>query len=418
MLHARLIARLGILSLLAFVLLLCVDASASPAFQGKGKGKSEKKGMEVFEEEDPYTKGEKELINKLGYARLGHGAWHKGEDTQTLQMNMGGVSMLFVETEHFNIASSLTTYYIPNNRDERDKIKGEFKRLKKKLGKFKPPKNAIDPWLRLHLYAQRAEDQYAAFCEEFGLSLADYGKGGLHLGYPNKIQLIICQRKSEFGRYVRNYHNSDMEYSYRVINPREVMIAAANIEALKEGWEMEEEMPFDSILHNMVTSTLTSSFVDGFNDNMYSAPRWFVYGLSHRHVRSVDPEWPLFDGRKDGQGGGDEHWDWEPRVYNLAKNEFFASFKDMCLWKKYEDLHQRDHMVSWSKVEFLLTKLEGDPKAFLKSICAATGGFSSNESDDKLAARQIAALSSHFGMTPEEFDKAWRKWVLKTYRKK
>ena len=31
---------------------------------------------------------------------------------------------------------------------------------------------------------------------------------------------------------------------------------------------------------------------------------------------------------------------------------------------------------------------------------------------------QTKALQDNFGMTPEEFDKVWSKWVLKTYPKK
>jgi hypothetical protein len=400
-----------------FVLLAALGLSLTSHAQ-RHDPDNEKKGMEVFKEVDPYTKGKRELEEKLGYVRLGHGPWHKGVDTKELQMNMGGIEMIFAETEHFRIASSLGTYKVPNNREERDKLKLELKRLKKKLGKFKPPKNELDPWLRLHLYAQRAEDQYEEFCADFGLEEADYSKSGPVLGYPNKTLLIVCHRKSEFGRYVRNYHESTLEYSYRTVLQRDSMVAAANQEALKEGWEMEEEMPFDSMLHNMVAHTLTSCFVDGYKDNMFSAPRWFVYGLSHSHLRRIDPHWTLFDGRKSGQGGDEDQWDWEPRVYKLAKNDFFSSAEDMFAWKKFDELHQRDHMVSWSKTEFLLNELEGDKKAFLADICSASGGFSSNQSDDKLVTRQREAMQEHFGMTPDEFDQAWRKWVLKKYRKR
>jgi hypothetical protein len=402
-----------------FLLLALLPSTLSPGLAATPvQQDSEKEGMEKFEEEDPYTAGKEELVEKLGYVRVGHGPWGHGEDTKTLQMNMGGIDMLFVETAHFRIASSLGTYDVPNNKEEREKLKEEFKRLKKKLGRFKAPKNELDPWLRLHLYAQRAEDQYASFCERLGLEPSDFSKEGQHLGYENKIQLLVCQRKSEFGRYVRTYHNSTIEYSYRTIWNRDTLVAAANIEAMKEGWEGEEEMPFDSMLHNMVVSTLTTIFIDGYNHNMFSAPRWFAYGISHSQLRRTDPKWTLFDGRKAGTGNDPDQWDWEPRVYNLAKNEFFAKLTDMFAWTKYEDLHQRDHMVSWSKTEFLLEELEGDSKAFLTAICGARGGFAIGTADSALIERQTQALKDAYGLTPEEFDAAWRKWVLKTYRKR
>ncbi len=393
---------------------------ALPAF-GQARDErevDEKEGMEEFEEEDPYTKGDPELVKALGYVRLGHGPWHDGEDTKALQQNLGGIDMLFVETEHFRIASSLGTYDIPNNREERTKIKAEIKRLKAKLGRFKVPKNELDPWLRLHLYAQRAEDAYASFCDDFGLTPDDFGPLTPHMGYPGKIRLVVCQRKSEFGRYVRQYHNETHEYSYRNVSPGDSLAVSANYEAITEGWWGMDDLPFDSHLHNIVVSNLTTTFSDSHDGTMFTSPRWFVYGLGHSQLRRVDPHWPYADGRKPGQGKDEDQWDWEPRVYKLVKNEFFASARDMFAWQDYGDLHQRDHMVSWSKTEFLINELEGDKKAFLNAVCRDVRKSRSGGGPDALVARQVDALQECFGVTPEEFDAAWAKWVKKTYRKK
>ncbi len=403
--------RSALLAAIALLSLFFVTSTLEAAPQGKD-------GMEEFEEQDPYTKGKSELVEALGYKRMGHMMWHSGEDTKAVQMNMGGIDMLFVETEHFKIASSLGTYKIPNDKEERTKIKAELKRLKKKLGRLKAPKNALDPWLRLHVYAQRAEDQYAAFCDEFDLSPADFEKTGPNLGYPNKTLLVLCQRKSEFGRYIRTYHDSSIEYGFRTIQTNDAMTVAVNQEALTEGREREQEMPADAMLHNVLVSMLSSIFVDAYQGNMFSAPRWFVYGLAHEHVRAIAPHLPQFDGRKSGTGGDADHWDWEPRVYKLVKNKFFAKATEMFAWKEYTDLHERDHMVSWSKVMFLMNEIEGDQKAFLGAICSKSGGLPAGEVDDRLVARQVEALKQHFGLTPEEFDAAWAKWVKKTYRKK
>ncbi|MCB9914912.1 MAG: hypothetical protein H6828_07150 [Planctomycetes bacterium] len=398
--------------------LLCALAAPAVLLAQDNPKDSEKKGMEVFDEVDPYTKGDKELVKKLGYVRVGHGPWHGVDDTHALQETMGGIEMLFCETEHFRIATSLTTYTVPNNREEREKLDGEFKRLKKKLGRFKPPKNELDPWLRLHLYAQRVEDQYAQFLEEWNIDPQEFEQRGPYLGYPNKIQVLVCQRKSEFGRYVRAYHQTDLEYSYRTVRPGDSIVVGANMEALKEGWEGHQDLPFDSMLHNMVVSSLASDFIDAWNDNMFSAPRWLSYGLAHVHLRRIDPHWTLFDGRKAGQGNDPDQWDWEPRVYSLVKNEFFAKAEEMFAWKEYADLHQRDHMISWSKVEFVLDQLGDGKRAFLDAACGARGGFSTQAQDTGALERQRAAFKTAFDMTPEEFDAAWAKWVLKTYRKK
>lgn len=409
-----LVARLAPRVAFALALLSLFPASASAQ---RPREDSEKEGMEKFEEVDPYTQGDRDLEGKLGYTRVGHGPWHAGEDTHALQENMGGVDMIFVETEHFRIASSLTTYEIPNNREEREKIDAEFKRLKKKLGRFKPPKKKLDPWLRLHLYAQRAEDQYAEFCEEFSLVPADFAKSTPYLGYPNKILLLVCQRKSEFGRYVRAYHATEQQYSYRTILRGDTFVVAANIESLMEGWETEEEVPYDSMLHNQVVSVLIATMVDAYRENMFSAPRWFAYGLAHLHLRRVNPEWTAFDGRKSGQGT-QEDWKWSPRVLKLVKNDFYATADKMFTWQEYGDLNTRDHMVAWSKVEFLMTALKGNHKGFLDDICGARGGFATKAEDTQAVDRQRQALQKNFDLTPEEFDEKWAKWVKKTYKKR
>lgn len=401
---------------LASIAALCALAPSAPALQDKEV--DEREGMEEFEADDPYTAGDPDRVRALGYVRLGHGAWHGDHDTRLLQQTMGGIDMLFVETAHFRIASSLGTYEIPNDREERAKVKREVARLKETLGRVKVPRNELDPWLRLHLYAQRAEDAYAAFRADFDLRDEDLGATRPHMGYPDKIRVVLCQRKSEFGRYVRHYHESTTETAYHNVSPRDSLVVAANYEGLTEGWEDVTDVPYDTMLHNVFVSMLAKTFTDSHDGYDFVSPRWFVYGMCHTHLRRVDPEWTYSDGRKPGQGEQRDQWDWEPRVYSLVKNEYFASMRDMFAWRAYEDLHQRDHMVSWSKTQFLLEELEGDRKAFYLATCRYRTRPSDRDDPNAHAARQEAAFRDHFGLTPEEFDEAWAKWVRKTYRRK
>ncbi|MDG2143408.1 MAG: hypothetical protein P8N31_07630, partial [Planctomycetota bacterium] len=165
--------------------------------------KKGKEDMEQFEDVCPYTKGDRELEKKLGYERMGFVTWRDGEDSTIIQENMGAIPMLWVETEHFKIGSSLGTFKIDNNKAQKARIKEEIARLKKKLGKFKAPKKSLDPYLRLHVYAQRAEDIYAQFVEDFGIKPENMPENAQFLGHENKFLLLLCQRKSEYGRYIK-----------------------------------------------------------------------------------------------------------------------------------------------------------------------------------------------------------------------
>lgn len=377
--------------------------------------------MEEFDEECPYTKGDKDLELKLGYSRFGFFPWRYTDDTKSVQENMGGIPMIWIETEHFLIGSTLGTYKIPNDREERARFKEEIGRLKKKLGKLKAPKKKIDPYLRAHIYAQRMEDLYAAFVEDFGLTDADFGRSGTHLGHKDKFRVLLCQRKSEYGRYLRTYEKQEQEYSYRTGWRGEGMLAIANVEAIAEYWKKEPDAPLDTMFHCLIAHCIANNFVDGFHrQHLFRGPEWIVYGIGHRFTERIDPRWKFFDGRKVIYDKDDESWNWEPRVRNLVKNDFFISTEKMFALAEYADIGPRDHMVSWSKLTYLMTEADGDMKKFLGLACYPLANNARNNIDPEaeLVMRQTRALEEAFGLTPAQLDENWAKWVEKTYKKK
>jgi hypothetical protein len=394
-------------------LLLLVALAPSLSAQRRG----EEPDYEDFEEVCPYTKGERELEKKLGYARVGPMPWRGAADSRAVQENCGGVPMIFVETEHFRIASTLNTYRIPNDRDERARLKEEIDRLEEKVGRLKAPKRELDPWLRVHLFAQRAEDVYREFHEDWGIDPASYSAQGPHLGYPNKILLLLCERKSEYGRYLKIYEDSEVEYSYRTGWSGEGMIVCVSSEAITENWKDEKEMPFDSMLTGLVRCCLAANLIDCWNGNLFRAPTWLVYGYAHIVQKRFDSRFPFFDGRTTIYGLEDDKTEWKPRVRNLVGNDFFASSPKMFGWTKYGDLNQRDHIVSWSKLSYLLEERDGDRAAFL-TACCPRAKYGSEPDAEARAALQAAALEEHFGLTPAGLDEEWARWVKKTYPRK
>lgn len=402
---------------LAPLLLLLLHFAPLEAAYGQKKKEKLDEDFENFKELCPYTKGELELERKLGYVRVGLIPWRGTSDSQVVRENCGGVPMIFVETEHFRIGSSLLSYRIPNDKEERARLKAEIGRLADKLGKLKAPKREIDPWLRLHLVAQRAEEQYQQFLDDWGIAPETFAKEGANLGFPDKYLLLVCQRKSEFGRYIKIYENSDLEYSYRTGWFGEGMITAGNFEAIAEHWKDEKDMPLDSMFTCMITASIGANFIDGWNGNMFRAPAWLTYGYVHLAQKRFDPRWPVYDGRTNIYGKDRDKTEWQPRVSNLVKNDFFASTDKMFEWSKYDDMNQRDHLIAWSRLDFLLNECEGNGAAFLTAICPTSSGISA-EPVEVRKERQVKALAEHFALTPTELDEAWAKWVKKTYAKK
>jgi hypothetical protein len=413
MLNSRSAARMKAPSL--FTLLFVLFCAATPA-------SAQKDGeMEEFEEVDPYTKGERDLERALGYKRFGFFPWRYTDDTKSVQENMGGIPMIWVETEHFLIGSSLGTYKIPNDREERKLIKEEIAQLKKKLGKLKAPKKKLDPYLRLHIYAQRLERLYAAFVEDLGLTEADFGRSGTHLGHKDKFRVLLCQRKSEYSRYLLAYEKQDIEFSYRTGWRGEGMLFLANVEAIAENWKKEPDAPIDTMFYCLLSHNIANNFIDGFHRQyLFQGPDWLVYGLGHVYTKRIDERYPFFDGRKVIYDKHDESWNWQPRVRNLVKNDFYTSAEKMFTWTDYSDLGPRDHLISWSKLEYLMSGLDGDLKQFISLSCypLASNPRAQEESESELVTRQTRALKESFNLTPAELDANWAKWVEKTYKKK
>lgn len=371
-------------------------------------------GYEEFEEVDPYTRGERELMDRLGYVSFGPFPWHKGDDTAAVQLNMGAVPMLWVETPHFCIGTSLGTYTIPGDRTEREKLKDEIGRLRKKLGKLKAPKKKLDPWLRLHIYAQRVEELYSAFHEDFGISETDYAESGPHLGQSSKLRLLLCERTSEYSRHGSVYLDIQNDTSFRFGWSGIGMGFATNLERLKGRWVGMKDIPFDTVLYCTVASALGQVFIDAYRQCDYGGPEWLKRGYGHVLWRRHDDRYVNDAGYEPGQNIGEDDHEWERRVHNLVGNDFYAGLADMFGWQSGA-MNKRDHMVSWSKVSYLLEQVEGDHRRFLNAVCQKTPEGTPAEALEKRTATQNRALLECFEVLPKDFDKAWARWVKKTY---
>jgi hypothetical protein len=202
--------------------------------------------LEKIEDEDPWTKGDPELLKKLGIVRVGAMPWTQTHASDGVVKTLGGIPVIFIETEHFRLASTLESYRPTGDRAEKERLEAEFAALKKLCNKFTklPPK--IDPWLRAHLYAYRIERVYDQFTTAFGIKDADFESAlrktadgrslgqGPYLGQKNKFTVLLTQSQSSMGRYLRANFQIEPEYSFRSAWPDGYLLAM-NYEALKNG---------------------------------------------------------------------------------------------------------------------------------------------------------------------------------------
>ena len=91
--------------LLALIGPLALELRAAP----------QEKPEEVFEKTDPYTRGAKDELARAGYESLGPFHWADGIETRDVEETCGVARILWVETAHFRLGSTLQAYERPSD---------------------------------------------------------------------------------------------------------------------------------------------------------------------------------------------------------------------------------------------------------------------------------------------------------------
>ena len=407
---------LAFLTACAICCLCCLPCNAQSGKDGP-VGAAE----EDFKEVDPYTKGDVELQRRAGYVSLRPFAWGEGIQGQEVIEVLGGVDLLWAETAHFKICSSLKSYKRKPDSQENLRVEKELEQLARRMPGFKLPKGGkLDPWLRLHLYAQRLEQLYTEFCERTGFSDADFantalvpGQGsGPYLGQKLKPTVLLAEKSSALGRFNRRYLKVDEEKSYRYVLPGGSMYLGISAEAMREnGYEL------DTALYCALAAGVVANMLDGLRDSYWATPLWFDLGLGHWFSRRIDERFTYYASGTMRYLDDDLH-EWQPRVRGLVDNKFPYSWRDMLGSLEWSQFNAQNHMLIWSRVDWLLQLKAGKMRAFLEPLSVPLPQGTKAEIAAIQLQRATAALQAGFGMTPEACEAAWSAWVLKTYARK
>ncbi len=374
-------------------------------------------GREERPEVDPYTEGEAEALAKAGYERIGTFPYLRDVLTDTIGRDLGGVPLLWVETAHFKLGCSLDAIGLPEERDAKKRAQKELADLRKVLPGLKKPK-VLDPWLRMHLYAQRLEALYARFQESFGLEQADFLEGGAfatgpHMGMSGKFCVLLVEKESTLARYTQDTFGFSSRSSFRYFDQQSgAMFLGIAAEFLEGSYAT------DVALHFAVSFLMTQDLQASFRGYTHQGPLWWRLGVARWFARDVSERVLLFT-TPSGTAlrEGEEDRPWPPRVRARVGHEIYPSLDDMLAWGSYEEMKLPDHMMSWSKVDYLMSL---GPKEARKVLVAmqAPVSWDAPDRDAALAARFAEALPEALGQDHASIDAAWAKWVEKEYPKK
>lgn len=362
---------------------------------------------------DPYG-GDAAALKAAGLVGYGPFVWVDGHRTEAIDKVLGEKRVLWLETAHFRLGSSLRSATWPEDGDERKFLLDELKALHKLLPKVPEKPRRFDPWLRLHLYAQRCEKAYAEFQKLLGVSDAEFAApgAGRYLGMQDKPVVLLFQKSSDMVRYMDRFCGRKDDKSLRFWHEKS---GQASLTVAAEGFEGMTEFG----LHGHVVHAVWHNLLTGYRGYLFPMPVWLVEGTAHWYARKLPSEFLNVEIKDDEAVAEDKQTNWPVKVRRRAQHEGVCiPFATMAEWPNSEGMGYHAHVQAWSRVDYLLQQ---DPAKFglllrkLKSI-PSDGTFDGQGPAIRKAALQL--LQELYGLDAAGFDQKWREWVLKTYPKK
>ena len=87
----------------------------------------------------------------------------------------------------------------------------------------------------------------------------------------------------------------------------------------------------------------------------------------------------------------------------------------MLAWWKPEDMKFADHMMVWSRMEFLMTFGDQKLAMFVDAIKGRQDARGNSPTKDQILTIQREALQKAWGLDPKGFDEQWKKWAMAKY---
>jgi hypothetical protein len=370
------------LRLLALAALSLAAASACVTAQKKRSSAIAKAGLE-----DRFTSKNPAAMAKLGVVDYGPLVWADNKRTTDIEKVLGEGRFLWMETEHFKIGSSFGFASAPKDSKARRLLKSELKQLHKKCSKIPASASKLDPWLRMHLYAHRAEELYDEFAD-----LAGRPEGEQRLGEKQKLLLLLFDKRSDLARYFTSFCGRETQQSQRHTHygtGHQALVMTA------EG----DDGPRDSeTVHAQFRHHVMQLFLSAAG----GGPLWLQYGLAHVYERMVPCNMINCGVRADENVDRTKLYEWEEKIRKRVKHEALViPFEKLT---RQVDLGYYGHLQAWARVEWMLQ----DRARFARFLQQVLGTPSRS--------KQISALMKTYELKPAEFDDAWRKWCQKHYK--
>jgi len=390
--------------LLLLSVLLWIAAAAPGAF-------AQKKAADVC----PYCKNDPKIYGAAG--QFGHGDMPFGKAAAKDFKNfLSYAAPIFIETKHFRICLTLEGFTIP----EKDwkLYETELLALSKQFPLIKPKERNLDPWLRLHLFAQRCEERYTRFLQLLKLTDADFyprtpGKPyrgeGPYLGMKDKFEVVLLRNIREFTDILRDQSGSTTK-----LTKREHFMERGSLSVFIP---CEGDLKPDDQLWAHLTHNLAHNFLLGSKHYSYEPPKWFEEGFAHFFEKEVHDEYNSFDSEEAALAEMTNAEDWRAETLKIIGKGKAAPLSELVHKKTFSEISKNDHVIIWSKVDFMIRAHANKLQAFWEQTRGRLNDKGYPDGSD-LTGVQRNFFKNEMNWTFADFDKEWEKWVSKVYIQK
>lgn len=397
------------------LLLLTLLPAAFARGQDPSKEVDEVKGLGPI---DPYTKRDPGLMAAAAVVGYGPFAWADFFSTTDVDQALGEGRVLWLETPHFKLGTSLRSVDWPASSEAKKLLQEEIKLLRQKLPRIAAKPKRLDPWLLLHLYAQRCEKAYAEFQQLIGATDADFpAKGklpreGAFLGQPEKFLVLLLQKRSDMARYMDRFCGRKDDRSARHYHAKSYQMLFCLAADALEGFD-------ESGVHSHVIDGVWHNLMSGYQGNDFPLPLWFTEGLAHYHSRMVPTEALSVMVKDDEAVDQVQQNNWPVRVRRRVQHlDYCIPFEKLAAISDWADCGYNVHTQSWSRLDYLMhldPEKVGVMLSRMKSVQPINDWEAQGAQIRVMAQKLLAEL---YEMDAATFDARWRDWVLKTYPKK
>jgi hypothetical protein len=374
-----------------------------------------------------YTRNEPGALQKAGYVSYGPFIFgDNGKDnrptTDDIDKFLHYAKIRWVETAHFKIGTTLPEYAIPVDREIRMRFRKELEELKEKIPRVDPRTRILDPWLRLHLTAHRMEKLYADFMDHLQVTDASFPKSdkewkigekfmgeGPYLGMKDKYMLLVTEKGSTYFDYLRRYTGRQSKFGQRW-HYRHVGALFYGI-----GSDMSPDLKKDYALYCDLAFNVSINLTDGFRHYSYDLPVWIREAIGHYFNRRVHEKWNSFDQDEGVAGDPRTTWKWKSYTRKLLASQKGTPLAKVMQWRQYSDIRFDDHVLLWSRFDFMMSFGKKKFSEFMFEIKGRTDPKTYLPDQSDLVGAVRRAIHKVYGMNVLQFEEKWIEWVKENY---